>query len=205
MPLAVAVDLLGVLLLTRLVRLELAALIARGIWLAGGVALGARATSALRGLHGPGPHASRHRHRRRRRDSRHPPQHALLAALRDLGPRLAHPARGFASWPKAAFANVYDSEMVLHYHFAGDVFASLVQVFSGCVLHSSLALSVAHDVLFGETAASLALLFVHLGVKGTVGPMAAVVAVLLDGPATVLLDDASHLRRRDTRQSTISS
>jgi hypothetical protein len=46
----------------------------------------------------------------------------------------------------------------LHYHFSSDVLASALQTLSFDVLHSSYALSLAHDVMFGPTVFTLALL-----------------------------------------------
>jgi hypothetical protein len=53
-------------------------------------------------------------------------------------------------------------------------------------LHSSLALSVAHDVMFGATGACIALLLLHAGISSIVVIVATVGTVLLFGPATVL-------------------
>ncbi len=190
-PLAVAVDLLVVLLLARVVRLEIAVLVSRAGWLvAAGTSVVQRPTSP-RGW----PAALT------------PRLTATVAGAAMLAYFLStHFSRPYVIWDRdwhiplvgslrgqrLPFMNVYDRTSGLHYHFSGDVLASMVQVLSGCTLHSSLALSVAHDLLFAETGAALVLLFAHLGVRGVGGLLLAVLAVLLDGPATVLLDGGSR-------------
>lgn len=189
-PLALAVDLLVVLAMSRLVRLELAALITRGLWVAAAGALG-----VVR------PRASWGRPR-----VLTPRCVATVLAAFALAVLLSmYISRPYAIFDRVwhiplvaslraqrvPFVNVFDPTMGLHYHFSGDVLAAVAQTLSGNVLHSSLALSVTHDVVFGETAASLALLFVHLGVRGPAS-VAGTFAVLLSGPVTVLLGGAKR-------------
>jgi hypothetical protein len=57
------------------------------------------------------------------------------------------------------FANVYDPSVRLSYHFAGDALGAMFQAFSGARLHASHALSIAHDVMFALTGLTLGLLF----------------------------------------------
>ncbi len=92
---------------------------------------------------------------------------------------------------KIPFVNVFDPATVLHYHYSGDVYAALVQTLSGGIVSSSLALSIAHDLVFAETAASLVLLFVHLGVA-RVTALVASFGVLTCGPVTLLLAGANR-------------
>jgi hypothetical protein len=85
------------------------------------------------------------------------------------------------------FHNVYDPRGTLAYHYAGDVLAAELQTLSGAVLHASLALSLAHDLLFGLTAATLAL-FILSGGRRWQTPVAVLASLgfLLAGPVTVL-------------------
>ncbi len=83
---------------------------------------------------------------------------------------------------KVPFANVFGLNEMLHYHFSGDVLASTLQTLSFGVLHASYALSIAHDVVFGLTAISAALLLIHFGYRNAFLICAAVLAILLIGP-----------------------
>ena len=190
-PLAVSLDLLLVLSLTRFVRLEIATWVSRGLWLAAGAAIYAR---------------------RRRVDG--PAWPSALGkpelGLAGLGALLGFALSAQASWPysiwdrkwhtplvsslrgqRLPFANVFDRGEVLHYHFAGDVHAAMVQSLSFGVIHSSLALSVAHDVLFALLGASMVLLFQGLaGRRGALVGLAVTVAAILAGPLTLGRDPA---------------
>jgi hypothetical protein len=57
---------------------------------------------------------------------------------------------------RVPFLTVFQPRTVLHFHFAGDVVAAALQVFSFGRLHSSLALALAHDVMAGLVGVSLA-------------------------------------------------
>jgi hypothetical protein len=182
LPLAVSLDLLTILGLTLFGTLEHAVLLSRACWIAGGLVVwwrgrprpalpdavtrpvvwsvavatvGATALSLWRSR----PYAIWDR-------QWHIP---LVASLR--GQRLP-------------FVNVFDqaSHGVLHYHFAGDVLAAVVQTLSFDTLHASLALSLVHDILFGLTAAGFTLLVLALtgGRRAWAGPCA--VLLLLHGP-----------------------
>jgi hypothetical protein len=87
------------------------------------------------------------------------------------------------------FRNVYYGTR-LHYHFTGDMLASVLQTFSWDRIHSSLALSLAHDIIFGLTGVSLGLLFRYAGIRTAGGAMAATAAVALAGPVTLLREGA---------------
>jgi hypothetical protein len=191
-PLAVAVDLLAVLTLSRFVRLELAVLVARGLWAGGaGVTLAMQPVRARCSW----PLALTPRR-----------VVAVVAAAALAALASAHLSRPYAifdrGWhiplvaslraQRVPFVNVFDPRVGLHYHFAGDVLAALVQTLSGDVLHSSLALSLTHDILFAEAAAALALLLLHLGVRGAAS-VAVSLAVLLFGPASVFLGREKRL------------
>jgi hypothetical protein len=185
LPLAVAVDLLLVLCLTRIVRLELATFASRGLWLAAGAAIWLR----------------------RRPDA---PARPSGLGRRELGLGALGAVVGFAlsaqaSWPysiwdrkfhtplvsslrgqRLPFENVFVKGEILHYHFAGDVHAAMVQSLSFGVIHSSLALSIAHDVLFALIGAAIVLLLQGLaGRRGGLWGLAVTLAALLSGPLTL--------------------
>ena len=189
-PLAVACDLLLVLALSRFVTLEVAAWVSRAIWLAGGIAHAflrrpswpreagrpALAAAGLAGAVAVGLSALASRPYSIWDRKWHTP---LVASLR--GQRLP-------------FANVFARHEVLHYHFTGDVHAAMVQAFSLDVLHASLALSVAHDVLFGLIGVTFALLLSGLQPSPRARLVAlavgATLAALLAGPYTVYRNPA---------------
>jgi hypothetical protein len=76
--------------------------------------------------------------------------------------------------------------VVLRYHFSGNVLAAELVAFSGRVLHGSLALSLAHDVVFGLLGGSLALLFVASGYRSASATALGSFGVLLAGPVWFL-------------------
>jgi len=185
-PLAVAVDLLLVLALTRLVTLEAATLASRPLWL--GVGLGWRALRRRSGDAPAWPRAAGAR--------------ALAVAtltgavatwLSTLG------SRPYPIWDRRwhiplvaslrgqsiPFDNVLHRGEVLHYHFAGDVHAAMLQALSGDVIHASLALSLSHDVLFGLIGVTFALLLGGLGSRRAATAVLATAAALLAGPHTL--------------------
>jgi hypothetical protein len=182
-PMTVAVDLLVVLLLTRIVRLEVAALVSRALWAGGGVWWIRRRAGA-----GDPPR------RPEVLDRRVVLAVGLAAALgfllswalsrpyviwdRELHIPVVSALRG-QSLP---FASAYDPNVTFHYHFTGDVLAALMQIFSGDVLHSSLGLSLAHDVMFTLIAATVALLMAAAGARAPHLIVLGVAAVLLSGP-----------------------
>lgn len=90
------------------------------------------------------------------------------------------------------FANVYQPSTGLAYHFAGDVVAAMVQTLSLDTVHSSLALSLAHDALFGLTGLFLGLYFLGLGARRVGGIGLAVAGVLLTGPLTLFRGGAAR-------------
>ena len=80
------------------------------------------------------------------------------------------------------FATAYEPGHGFHYHFAGDVLAAVVQILSFDTIHSSLALSLAHDVVFALTAASIALLSYSFGLRRALPLAVGSIAMLLMGP-----------------------
>ena len=182
-PATVAVDLLAVLLLCRIMRLELAAFVGRALWIGGGALWS---------------------HRLRRRGSKLALPSSLdrralvgiaLAVAVALVLSLIR-SRPFAIWDRELhipfvgslrgqhipFANAYEPGVAFHYHFAGDVLASMLQIFSFDVIHASLALSLAHDVMFALIAATVGLAMVAARPKAVHVVVLGVGAVLLSGP-----------------------
>ncbi len=191
-PLAVAVDLLLVLSLARFVTLEAAAWASRAIWIAGGLAYVARRRAQLAWPQEAGRPAL---------------GAAALAGAVAVGASMLG-SRPYSIWDRKwhtplvaslrgqriPFANVFSRHEVLHYHFTGDAHAAMVQAFSLDVIHSSLALSVAHDVLFGLTGVTLALLLAGLradtGARRAALAVVAVLVAILAGPYTFYRDPA---------------
>lgn len=186
-PAAVAIDLLAVLVLCRVMRLELAALVTRLAWIAG-AALWFDRRLRRRGLALARPAAL---------DRRALVGLALaVAAAATLSAVLSRP---FAIWDRELhipfvaslrgqhipFANAYEPGVGFHYHFTGDVLASMFQIFSFDVIHSSLALSLAHDVMFGLIALTVGLALLASGPKPVHVLVLGVAAVLLSGPCVL--------------------
>jgi hypothetical protein len=94
------------------------------------------------------------------------------------------------------FVNVYQPNLQLGYHVSGDVLAATLQVLSGARLHASLALSLAHDLVFMLTALSIAALLLRPERKRTSALFAAAapLTVLLAGPppSTEMFTGFSH-------------
>jgi hypothetical protein len=187
LPVGVALDLLVVLVLARFVRLETAAFVSRPAWCAFSVV-------ALR---------------------RWPPAWPRSIGRREVGLALIGAAVGltlslllsrtYSIWDRhwhtpltsslrgqrIPFSNVYDPHEALSYHYAGDAIAAVVQTLSFGVLHSSLALSLAHDLLFLLTGGTLALLVRHAGARNPVGVALSSASVLLAGPVSLFRDSSS--------------
>jgi hypothetical protein len=183
-PFFVAVDLLGVVMLACLMPLEVAALISRPAWLV------ACAGWALRN----------------RRLGREPPRVPVDLRLPTLATVLASAAlavvisttlsRHYIIWDRRwhspqvcaigtqsiPFVNVYEPKAPWRYHYAADVLASVFRTLSFDTMSSNRALSLVHDVSFGLTAASLALLMLGLGHRPGPVPALGGVSILLHGP-----------------------
>jgi len=192
LPLAVALDLMLVMLLARVVVFETAVLLSRGLWLGVGAAVFWRARRA--------PHsASSPRWPRSVRK-----WEILTAVTAGTGgwllstqfSRLCHgfdrnfhiPLATALRGQTLPFENAFDPGVPLAYHLSGDLLATELQVLSGNVLHMSLALSLAHDICFALCAVTLALFIRWMGVDKVVPAVAASLAPLVAGPLTLLID-----------------
>ena len=83
------------------------------------------------------------------------------------------------------FASPFEPGAAFHYHFSGDALASMLQMFSFDVLNASLALSLAHDVMFALIGLTTALALLASGPKPAHVVVLSVVAVLLSGPCVL--------------------
>jgi hypothetical protein len=189
-PVAVSLDLLVVLTLTLVMRLEVATLVSRAGYLvvAGGVlarrgrpfwrwpeAIGRRELLRLGVAAAVGLDTSLWMSR--------------TWMIWDRGWHI--PLAGSLRGQSLPFRNVFNADEVLHYHFSGDVQAAMLQTLSGGVLHSSLALSLLHDVHFTLAALALGLFMTGWGYR--------TVAELALGPALLLLTGPVHLFRGHVR------
>lgn len=190
-PFGIALDLLGVLTLSLVMRLELATLVSRAAWIAGGVVY--VVWRRKRGLEPP---------RRPRSMGRR--ELALVVMSACAGAALSMeisraclnsdrrwhvPLVTSLRGQTLPFHNVYDPHGVLAYHYSGDVIAAQLQALSFGILHSSFALSLAHDLLFGLTAATIALLMRQGGIRRIPFGVLAALGLLLAGPITLLRPD----------------
>lgn len=187
-PLAVSIDLLLVILLAKIAPLQTAALASRAVW----VAATAGVIIARRRQGGP-PIAWPSCLGRRELWV------AALAAAAAVTLSLTL-SRPYSIWDRnwhtplvssirgqsIPFMNVYEPTGTLYYHFSGNVLAALFPIFSLSTLHSSFGLTLAHDVMFGLTGITLALLLRAWGTRRALLIVAAVLAFLLAGPPTAL-------------------
>jgi hypothetical protein len=90
------------------------------------------------------------------------------------------------------FHNIYQPDTVLHYHFAGDVIAAQLQTLSGGILNASNALSLAHDLMFGLTGLSFALLLQMFGARHAASAVGGALALLLTGPFTLRPENQAY-------------
>jgi hypothetical protein len=186
-PLAVSVDLLLVLGLCLFMTLERAVLVSRLCWIGGGFG-----TWWLRGRRRPQP----------------PECFTRWAAWGLAGAVVG--ATGLSLWlsrphaiwdrqwhiplvaslrgQRLPFINVYDlvTRGVLRYHLSGDVLAAVLQTLSFDTIHASLALSLAHDVVFGLTAAAFSLVALALTPGRPLLVALLALALLLHGPMASL-------------------
>jgi hypothetical protein len=185
-PFAVALDLLTILTMTRLVRLEQAALLSRPLWILGGTSV--TLWRKRRGLGPAWPSAVHFRD--------------LLAAALAAGLAVAacsNISHKYLVWDmewhaplvttlggqKLPFVNALSPREVLHYHFAGDVLAAVVRALSFDVLSAPRALHVAHDAMFAAIAGSVTLLWIGLGQRRWWPAVLGGVAVVLQGPIPI--------------------
>lgn len=189
-PTAVALDLLTLLLLARVVSFERAVLLSRPLWVIGWFVHSRRA----RGGHWV-PDL---------------PRKAVVAALLAaffgfvLSAWLSRP---YGIWDRAwhvplvaslrtqtvPFANVFEPGTPLYYHSVGDALAAALQTMSLAAIHSSLALSLAHDLMFALTGATMALLLVNAGHRAIVPPVVLAMTVLLNGPFSALKSEVGQV------------
>src|SRR5436190_9630415 len=185
-PAAVALDILLVLVLCRVMRLEFAAFASRVVWVGGGAWMWWR---ARRRADGPAWPVALDRQALLGLGLAAVAAFALSLVLsrpaaiwdRELHIPLVSSLRG----QRIPFANAFEPGQGLHYHFSGDVLAAMVQTFSFAVLNASLALSLTHDVLFALIALSLGLAMLGAGRKPPHLVVLGVVAVLLSGPCVL--------------------
>jgi hypothetical protein len=93
------------------------------------------------------------------------------------------------------FHNVYQPDVQLEYHYTGDVIGAALQTLSGARIHSSLALSLAHDVLFGLFGCTAALLLRSLGLRSVALTVLGALAPLVNGPLSLFLQGAHKTYR----------
>ena len=184
----VSLDLLSVVLLSRVMRLELTTLVSRAVWLclAGLVLYRRRATL-------------RTWWRSVRRSEWLVPFCAAtlllvlsvhISTLCSIWDRYWHiPLTGSLRGQLAPFFNIYERpDRPLYYHYAGDVAGTMLQVLSFNHMHTSPALSRAHDVflfLFGLVVAGVAPAF---GARRFSLVLAAALGMILAGPVTLLTE-----------------
>lgn len=185
-PLAIALDLLSVLALTRVMRLEVATFVSRALWLAVGsvgfVRLRREGKIAW-------PEAIGKRERK----------------MAGLGAAIGLVISACCSWPYSIwdrkwhtpvtsslrgqtipFENAVAKGEVLHYHFTGDVHAAMMQSLAFGTVHSSFGLSLSHDFFFILIGATIVLLFEGLaGRRGALVGLGVTFCALLGGPFTM--------------------
>ncbi len=183
-PAVVAIDMLVVMTLARFMRLETAILLSRPAWV---LAMAIRVVWRWR---------SRGDLPRWPRALRIGPVVATLAAAVIAFELSAIVSRPYHLWDRhwhvplvtlfraerMPFDNAYDPGRVLHYHLTGDVLGAMFQTLSFGIANASLALSVAHDVMFALVAATATLLMFGFGFRRVWPAPFAAVAILLQGP-----------------------
>jgi hypothetical protein len=186
-PLAVAVDLLAIMVACRFIRLEMAIALSRPAWVTAGVAR----AFFVRKIGGPWPTWPSAIGKRELAVIGGATLIAVLISLEltrefVFGDRELHIATISAiRAQKLPFHSAYEPSAVFHYHFAGDVQLATLQVLSFDVLHSSLAQSLGHNVIFGLIAVSVSLLLVDFGYRRTLPIWLGVLVVILAGPNVV--------------------
>jgi hypothetical protein len=184
----VAIDLLAVMVLCRLMRLEWAAIVSRALWVVGGGVWFDRRQRRL-GIWPARPAAL---------DGRLTVA-GLAAGVAVATGLSAILSRPYAIWDRELhipfvaslrgqrmpFASPFEPGVPFHYHFSGDVLASMLQVFSADVINGSLALSLAHDVMFALIGLATGLALLASGRKPIHVAVLSVAAVLLAGPCVL--------------------
>ncbi len=186
-PAVVAADLVGTMMLCWIFRLEVAAGVSRALWIAG-AALWYDRRHRRPGLPLERPAAV----------DRHVLAGLAAAALVAIALSVIL-SRPYALWDRELhiplvaalrgqrlpFQNSYDPGIALHYHFSGDVLAAMLQTYSLDVLNASLALSLAHDVMFALIGVTLAASLMSSGRRPVQVVLLSVAAVLLAGPCVL--------------------
>jgi hypothetical protein len=194
LPLGVALDLLSVLLLSRVFTLATATLISRGAWCLGG------GVGAWRWWRAGG------RPRRLERAALERLGALALVVLGAVGLSLTL-SRPCAIWDREwhiplvsalrgqrlPFQNVYVPAQELFYHYAGDVQAAMLQTLSGGRMHASLALSLLHDLMFALLALNVVCFLRAAGIRRTALAALAFGAIVMLGPVTLLRDGATRV------------
>lgn len=182
-PLVVAVDILTILVATRFVTLEVATLVSRPLWI-----LGAIGTWLRLRRRGQGPRWPRALGLRA--------CSGVLIAILTVSYFCSFISMRYVVWDeqwhtslvsaltveKIPFVNALSEHDVLHYHFAGDVAASMQRTLSFDVISANRALHSAHDVLFALAAAFIALLLLARPKVGALFAALGAAAVLFHGP-----------------------
>ncbi len=182
-PLVVAVDLVGIVLLSCLVPLEVATMVSRPAWVAScaawvwwrwrrtdaprwPVALGTRnlVTAVAAGALAVVISVAISRHYDMWDRAWHQPQISAIAMQR------------------IPFVNVFDSEAPLRYHYAADVYASIFRTLSFDAISATRALALTHDVAFGLIAATVAMLMLSLGQRHRWFAILGGVCMVIPGP-----------------------
>jgi len=195
-PVAIAIDLLAMLALSRAMRLEAAVFASRAAWLVGTAAV--LAWRVRRGDRPRWPRALRPRDLVAAAAAG-----ALAVALSMAVSRHCHiwdrawhiPLVSSLRGQRLPFHNVYQPDVRLEYHYTGDVAAAALQSLSFARMHSSLALSLAHDIHFGLFALTAALLLRALGLRSVLLTIVGSLAPLLSGPMSVLFQGAKRTYR----------
>jgi len=182
-PLAVALDLLGVMLLARFMTLGWASLVSRGLWI-----LGLATFAVLRAKKRDFPARPRELDRKLVVGVLFQSAVALLCSQTisrrtDIWDRDWHvPLTASLRGQRLPFGNVYEPRVELAYHYAGDLLASMLQTFSGAAMHASLALSLAHDLMFVLLAVAVAFTLAAVGIRRVAVQFSVLAAIVFAGP-----------------------
>jgi hypothetical protein len=185
-PLAVALDLLGVLALAYFVPLRVAAVASRVLW-----AAALPVVLIWRRRRGQAPAWPRALGSREIGASLAGLLTALVLSLELSRPcaiwdrRWHIPLVASIGGQRVPFLNVFDNHGGLHYHFSGNVLAAILQALSGSIIHASFALSIAHDIVFALTGVTLGLLLCDAGIRRPATIAASTAGMLLAGPLTL--------------------
>ena len=186
-PAVVAADLLGTMLLCWLLRLELAAgVLAFSGWPAARSSTTGATAAPASGWRGRRPSIGASWPASPPRPWSAIVLSAILSRPYALWDRELHiPLVAALRGQRLPFQNSYDPGIALHYHFSGDVLAAMLQTYSFDVLNASLALSLAHDVMFGLIGVTLAASLMSSGRRPLHVVVLSVAAVLLAGPCVL--------------------